>query len=128
MDELVVERTVDLDVDRERLWALIATQDGWREWLVDEARLVDGAGVVVDRGVARHIRIDEVVDGQSVAFTWWEDDDPSTVSRVRLSIDDHGALRIAERTTVQPQTAQARLAWEVRVCSLWACTVAAALV
>ena len=83
MDELMVERTVHLDVDRERLWALIATPEGWRDWLVDDALLVDGAGVVVERGVARQVRVDDIVDGRSVGFTWWEDDDPATVSHVR---------------------------------------------
>ena len=128
MDELIVERTVHLDVDRERLWALIATPEGWRDWLVDEALLVDGAGVVVDPGVAPQVPVDDIVDGRSVGFTWWEDDDPVTVSHVRLTIGDDGALRIAERLLAAPRTAEARVAWEVRVCSLWACTVAAALV
>ncbi len=85
-----VERAVELDVDRTELWRLIATDDGWRDWLVDEARLVDGAGVVVDGGIARQVRMDEVDAGRSVSFTWWEDDDPSTVSHVRLTIDDDG--------------------------------------
>lgn len=131
-----VGRVVELDVDRDELWRLIATDDGWRDWLVDEARVVDGAGIVVDRGVARHVRVDEVDAGRSVSFTWWEHDDPSTVSHVRLTIDDpdddDGAparLLITERLlSGAPQTAEAKVAWEVRVCSLWACTVAAALV
>ena len=126
-DHLTVDRTVELEVDRDRLWALIATPEGWRDWLVDEAQLVDGAGIVVDRGVTRSVRVDEVVDGESVRFTWWDDDDPATVSHVHLTIDE-GRLHIAETLLAPaPQTAEARLAWEVRVCSLWACTVAAAL-
>ncbi|MFT3851140.1 MAG: hypothetical protein QM733_00105 [Ilumatobacteraceae bacterium] len=128
MDDLVVERTVELDVDHEQLWALIATPEGWRDWLVDEAQLVDGAGIVVDGGVARHVRVDDVVEGRSVGFTWWEDDDPASISHVRLTIGDDGALHVAERLLAEPRTAEAKLAWEVRVCSLWACTVAAALV
>ena len=131
-----VERIVELGVDRTELWRLIATDDGWRDWLVDDARLVDGAGVVVDRGIARQVRMDEVDAGRSVSFTWWEHDDPSTVSHVRLTIDDGGIdasaptrLHITERLlSGAPQTAEAKVAWEVRVCSLWACTVAAALV
>jgi uncharacterized protein YndB with AHSA1/START domain len=124
---LSVERTVELDVDREQLWALIATPEGWRDWLVDEARLIDGAGIVVERGISRQVRVDELVAGHTVGFTWWDADDPTTMSRVRLTIDD-GRLHIAE-TLLTPTvpTAEARIAWEVRVCSLWACTVAAAL-
>lgn len=128
MDDLVVERTVELGVGRDELWALIATPEGWRDWLVDEAQLVDGAGVVVDGGVVRHVRVDEMVEGRSVGLTWWEDDDPASMSHVRLTIDGDGALHVAERLLAAPRTAEARLAWEVRVCSLWACTVAAALV
>ena len=127
MDELVVERTVDVDLDRDELWALIATADGWRDWLVDEAQLVDGAGVVVDGGVTRHVRVGEVVDGQSVSFTWWEDGDPDSLSHVRLTIDGD-RLHIAEQLATAPRTQAAAVAWEVRVCSLWACTVVAALV
>src|SRR6478735_10607120 len=99
MDDLTVERTVALDVDRQRLWDLIATPEGWRRWLVDEARLVDGVGVVVDAGVERRVRITEVIDRESVAFTWWEDGDPTTVSHVRLTIADDGGLRIVERAS-----------------------------
>src|SRR3954447_15590237 len=94
-NRLSVERTVELDVDREQLWALIATPEGWRDWLVDEARLVDGAGLVVERGISRQVRVDEVVEGRAVGFTWWDDDDSATMSRVRLTIDD-GRLHIAE--------------------------------
>ena len=126
-DELMVERTVDLDMDREQLWELVATPDGWRDWLVDEARLVDGAGIVVDGGITRHVRLAEVVDGESIAFTWWEDGDPTSLSHVRLTVDD-GRLHIVERSSGATRGAEAKLAWEVRVCSLWACCVAAALV
>ena len=122
-----VERIVELAVGHDELWALIATPEGWRDWLVDEARLVDGAGVVVDGGVVRHVRVGEVVDGVSVSFTWWEDGDPDSLAHVRLTIDGD-RLHIAEQLATAPTTAAAAMAWEVRVCSLWACTVAAALV
>jgi hypothetical protein len=114
-----IDRTVELGIGRDELWRLISTPQGWREWLV-----YDIVGdVVVDRGVIRQVRIDEVVDGSSIAFTWWEDGDPLSVSHVRLTLDD-GQLHIAEELA----RSGADVAWEVRVCSLWACTVAAALV
>jgi uncharacterized protein YndB with AHSA1/START domain len=122
-----VERMVELGLDRDELWALIATPEGWRDWLVDDARLVDGAGVVVDGGVTRHVRVDEVREGSTIGFTWWEDGDPASISHVRLTIDE-GRLQIIEQLLAPAQAAAAKLAWEVRVCSLWACTVAAALV
>jgi hypothetical protein len=127
-----IDRVVDLEVDRSTLWRLISTEEGWRDWLVDEAELVDGAGVVVDRDVVRHVRFDEVRAERSVGFTWWEHDDPASVSHVTLEIVDdgeHARLRIAEQLLAGTvRTPEAKLAWEVRVCSLWACTVAAALV
>ncbi|MEO5899520.1 MAG: hypothetical protein ABIR68_05235 [Ilumatobacteraceae bacterium] len=138
-----IDRLVDLDVDRDTLWELISTQDGWCDWLVDEAQLVDGAGVVRDGDVIRHVRVDRVHAERSIGFTWWEHDDPSTVSHVTLEIadgrdrDDVGnggvrdgaRLRITEQLIVgAARTPEAALAWEVRVCSLWACTVAMALV
>ena len=128
-DHLTVDRTVELEVDRDRLWALIATPEGWRDWLVDEAQLVDGAGIVVDRGVTRPVRVDEVVDGESVRFTWWDDETrrPSPTSEAPDHRRGPAAHRRDPAGAGAPQTAEARLAWEVRVCSLWACTVAAAL-
>ena len=46
----------------DELWRLIATPAGWREWLVDDARLVEV--LVVERGIVRQVRVDEVVDGR----------------------------------------------------------------
>ncbi len=125
--QLVIERTVELDVGADELWALIATPEGWTEWLVDHARLVDGAGIVRDGDVTRHVRVGEVRDGRSIDFTWWEDGDPSSVAHVRFAVDGT-RLTIVERLLTPVATAEAKVAWEVRVCSLWACTVAAALV
>jgi uncharacterized protein YndB with AHSA1/START domain len=134
-DELAptrIDRVVDLDVDRETLWKLISTEEGWRDWLVDDARLVDGAGIVRDGDVVRQVRVDGVRSTRSIGFTWWEQDDPSSVSHVTLEIVDDGdraRLRIAEQLiTGTVSTPEAAIAWEVRVCSLWACTVAMALV
>lgn len=130
-----IDRVVDLDVDRDTLWKLISTEDGWRDWLVDEAQLVDGAGVVRDGDVVRHVRVDGVHAERSIGFTWWEHDDPSTVSHVTLEIVDGGADDDGARLRIREQliagavgSREAALAWEVRVCSLWACTVAMALV
>src|SRR6478736_2997824 len=81
-----IDRTVELDIDRDELWRLIASPSGWREWLVDDVL----GDLVVERGIVRQVRVDEVVEGESIAFTWWEEDDPLSVSHVRLTIDDGG--------------------------------------
>src|SRR4051812_14777217 len=114
-----IDRTVELDIDHDELWRLIATPSGWREWLVDDVL----GDLVVERGIVRQVHGDEVIEGESIAFTWWEDGDPLSVSHVRLAIDD-GRLRITE----QHARAEDQVAWGVRVCSLWAVSVAAALV
>ncbi len=98
----------------------------------------DGDGIVV-----RHVRVDRVEPAHEFAFTWWRTDDPDTASQAsqvvfRLAAVPGGSrLRITE-TLLGPippagLTAAAfacakRTAWEVRVLSLWACSVAAALV
>ncbi len=132
-----IDRLVELDVDRDTLWRLISTEEGWRDWLVDDARLVDGAGIVVDGDIVREVLLDTRPGGdlgarRAIGFTWWERDDPASVSHVLLEVegDEDGArLRISEQLLgAAVRSQEARLAWEVRVCSLWACTVAAALV
>lgn len=148
----VIDRTVELPIDPRSLWDSISTARGWGEWLVDLA-VFDGAiterssGVVVDAAAVRDVRIDRIDDGRMIGFTWWERADPSTVSHVTLEIaepDEHrsgvgSVLSIREELIVVESSAgvaadgllaadRARLSWEVRVGSLWACTVAAALV
>ena len=141
---LVIDRTVDLEVAPDELWRLISTADGWRSWLVDEAQLErDGVGALVggavtDHDVVKLVRVDEIREGRSIAFTWWNphpsDRVPAGVSKVGLEIVDNGdgtsRLQITEQLRSAPGvvTQTTRNAWEVRVCSLWACTVAAALV
>jgi uncharacterized protein YndB with AHSA1/START domain len=125
-----LERHVQLDVPTTELWRLISTADGWRSWLADDVdgELGDQPVRVTDADVVRTVRIGEVLERQQISFTWWEDDDPTSVSHVTLEIVDDGgvpALRITERGAINPES---RAAWEVRLCSLWACTVAAALV
>jgi uncharacterized protein YndB with AHSA1/START domain len=136
-----ISRIVELDVAPDRLWELVSTAEGWERWLVDATAIALQAGAngtVTDHGVRRGVRIGEVVEGRSVAFTWWEPDDPWSLSTVLLEVQPEGegsarlliteefagpvSLAAASRSNVQ------RIAWEVRVCSLWACTVAMALV
>ncbi len=106
-----IDRTVELDIDRDELWRLIASP--FPDVLGD---------LVVERGIVRQVRVDEVVEGESIAFTWWEEGDPLSVSHVRLTIDDGGLQIVEQHAKVEDQAA-----WEVRVCSLWAVSVAAAL-
>ena len=69
-------------------------------------------------------QLDQYFTGTSKDLDWPLDfqGDPLSVSHVRLTIDE-GGLQIVE----QHAKAEDQAAWEVRVCSLWAVSVAAAL-
>ena len=91
----------------------------------------------------RHVRVDRVEPAHELAFTWWRTDDPHVASQAsqvvfRLTTVPGGShLHITETLlgpvppagmTATAFACAARTAWEVRVLSLWACSVAAALV
>lgn len=102
----------------------------------DEDKDGNGSGATV----VRHVRVDRVEPAHELAFTWWRTDDPRTTSQVvfRLMTVPGGSRLVITETLLGPvpsggMTATAygraaRAAWEVRVLSLWACSVAAALV
>jgi uncharacterized protein YndB with AHSA1/START domain len=100
----------------------------------------DGYG---DGMVVRHVRVDRVEPAHELAFTWWRTDNPHVAAQAsqvvfRLTTVPGGShLHITEtllgpvppaRRTATSLACAARTAWEVRVVSLWACSVAAALV
>ena len=128
MADLTVERTTDLDIGVEELWELISTADGWCSWLVDDAELVvtSGAGgTTTQDGVQRQVRIDTVADRRGIDFAWWDRDDPSSESHVRIDIVElpsgGSRLHVIERFV----GASASIAvdvdvdWQVRFVSLW---------
>jgi uncharacterized protein YndB with AHSA1/START domain len=143
-DDLIIERTAQLDVGADELWALISTAEGWRSWLVDDTVLditPESTGSAVEDGRTRSVRIDTVTDRHRVGFSWWDRDDPSSGSCVDLAIvplpDGRSQLRITERFVGASASAHASistpmsagLAWDVRLVSLWLlalhCTVMA---
>jgi uncharacterized protein YndB with AHSA1/START domain len=129
-----ITRHVHLATSVDEAWQLISTADGWRNWLVDEIDgrvAAGGTARVVDGDVVRRLAVHRA-DAGIVSFSWWEDGDAHTMSRVEMSvvaIDDGCEIRIVEHGVADVAGAEARAAaWEVRVLSLWACCVAAALV
>lgn len=83
-----ITRTVDTDLDVDELWTLVADGEAWASWMVDEADVdvaPGSAGTVVDNGVARRVRIDDL-DERRVAFTWWPEARPELVSAVELVV------------------------------------------
>lgn len=133
-DDLSIERTTDLDMSVNELWALISTSEGWSSWLVDRAELdiaPESTGIAIEDGLVRDVRIDHVTEGRRIKFAWWDRDDPSSGSFVQLDIvelpDGRSQLHISEQF-VGSTTATA-MSWDVRMVSLWLlalhCTVMA---
>jgi len=138
MDPTTITRHVDLDIPADELWHLVSAPDQMATWLGDSVELdlrPGGTGTVVDDGVVRHVQIEEVSETRRLSFTWWESDDRSTESRVVFAIGTtaDGRSRLTITETLRDQSpglfacaSAGKLRWEVRVLSLWACTVAVA--
>ena len=131
-EDLSIQRTTELDLDLDELWALISTAEGWSSWLVDDAQIQitpQSAGTAVEDGVVRDVRIDSMCDGRSINFSWWDRDDPASGSFVQLAIvelpNGRSQLNITERfvgasASVSASTsASSAVAWDVRLVSLW---------
>jgi uncharacterized protein YndB with AHSA1/START domain len=138
MDPTTITRQVDLDTPADELWDMVSDPDQMATWLGDSVDVdlrPGGTGTVVDDGIVRDIEIDEVSESRRLSFTWWESGDRSTASRVEFVIgttaDGRSRLTITETLPDQSprmvaRASATRLRWEVRVLSLWACTVALA--
>jgi hypothetical protein len=117
-----VSRAVELEGDAAEAWDLIGDGEGWAAWMVDESTVdvvPGGGGEIVDDGERRDVRIDDVVDGERVTFTWWPAGYPETASSVELRIVTAlpaTVLEIVEsfpaRSTVAASSAAVR--WSVR--------------
>ena len=133
-DDLVIERTTDLDIGVERLWELISTAEGWRSWLVDDADVTiapDRTGSATSDGVERAVHVEAVIDRCGINFSWWDRADPSTASYVQLDVaelpEGRSQLRVTERflgatataTMSCSQGTASGISWEVRFASLW---------
>jgi uncharacterized protein YndB with AHSA1/START domain len=139
----VVRRTVDLDVPVEQLWQLVADPARMAEWLGDAVDIdvqPGGTGAIVDDGVLKFVHVDRIDAGRRLSFSWWEPDQPEHTAQVVFEVapvaDGGSRLHITETLTAgATASGEARLSararqlrWEARVCTLWACTVVAALI
>ena len=140
-----IRRVATFDQTLDQLWRLISDPARLGEWLVDDFDVemrVGGSGTAVDGDRRRRVEIDRIDARRRVEFTWRDDD--GLVSTVALDIEatPAGASRLviterllpheiagtSARLAADDRRASVALAWEVRVLSLWACTVAMALV
>ena len=124
MERLAVRRTIDLDCSADALWRLVTSPDELASWLGSDVELdlrVGGSGRVVDDGLARHLRVDELIDGRRLAFTWWPEGEERAASEVVFAIEatgDGSRLLITE-TAAGAAPAMATTSWDVRIISLW---------
>jgi hypothetical protein len=130
----LIERSTDLDLDVGELWTLVSTAEGWSSWLVDGADVTiapDASGTATVDEVERAVRIESVVEGRQVCFSWWDRGDRSSVSYVQLDVvelpDGRSQLNVSERlpgataTASMAATSMAATAakWDVALVSLW---------
>lgn len=110
-----VERDTVLDADAERAWEAISDPAELERWLADEVEmdLEEGspARFEVD-GTERRGRVERVVEGRELAFTWSRE--PGEESLVELELTPCvGGTRISvvETRTVAAPTAMSAGAW-----------------
>jgi uncharacterized protein YndB with AHSA1/START domain len=136
VEEPTVRREIDLPLEGDELWSLIADGEAWEGWLGDDVDLAVEPGatgsVVDDDGVERTVSIERVDDGERVEFVWWPTAEPERRSRVDLVVvprPDGSSLRITETFLPGPTLvcsarareamARADLHWGIRFASLW---------
>ena len=125
-----ISRQVTLPTDLEEAWDLL-TDAGWLGAQV-ELHPVEGApGTVVDHdGTRRHLVVEQVAEGERLAWRWWTDDDRD-VSRVEITlapVEDGTRVTVTEAAATSVARAQAGDAWSHRLLHLESLLLVAAAV
>lgn len=71
---VAVERVQDFPVPAAALWSAVSDAEQLALWLGDGLELdvrPGGTGRVVEDGEVRRVVVEDVVDGERLAFTWW---------------------------------------------------------
>src|SRR5262245_9590157 len=117
-----IERTVELDCSPDELWTLVSRADELEGWLaptVDVELIVGAEGTVVDEeGHRRRLRVDDVVDGRCLRFTWAPEDGTEPASVVTLTVTSRpggSALVVNERLVASASAPVAQWAWSWRL-------------
>src|SRR5690242_20094908 len=113
-----LEKSLELPVGLEELWASVSNGDAWASWLADETAIdvAPGAiGTVTDDGEERIVVVEEVSPTERVVFRWWPVGDDSATSRVVLAVSPcvQGSRLVITETPL-PLDASAL---QVRACS-----------
>jgi uncharacterized protein YndB with AHSA1/START domain len=87
-----VRRQVVFSSPREEVWRALTEPARLAEWFANEAELdIRPGGEGVFRwgdGSVRRAVFEQVEDGRSLAFTWHEEEDAASATRVELRLDD----------------------------------------
>jgi uncharacterized protein YndB with AHSA1/START domain len=103
-DPPTVERHLDLDAPIGEVWEVVRHAGLWLgddgDLGIDQGR--GAPGWVVEDGVRRRTRIEDVVEGRRLVFRWWEDGgDEGDASRVEISVlGSDGPTRLVVRETL----------------------------
>lgn len=85
-----VHRSVEIVTDPDDTWDLLVDDDERAAWFGGDTALdptPGGDGHFTDPDGTRRTAIVESVDpGRHLSWTWWEDDDPTTPSRVEVDL------------------------------------------
>lgn len=125
VEDLVVTRTIELDVDAERLWAALTETDELAAWLgtADLDLRPGGQGTVVDDdGVVRYVEVGAVEPARRLSWRWWPEGDEDTSSAVELAIvptESGTRLVVTEKVAPTEQGVQASAASSRRA-AVWA--------
>lgn len=119
----MLERTLDVPASADELWAAITDPDELATWLGDEVTVdlrPGGTGVVVDGDEERHLRVDEVDEGQRWAFTWWpaagpQDIAATSVELVVLPRVGGSRLIVRESLPAAVQASRPTSRWDLRL-------------
>jgi uncharacterized protein YndB with AHSA1/START domain len=97
MIDRLVRRTVTLDAPPEDVWGLLTDADELASWF----GAVEGDRITELDGTVRRFVLDEVVEGERLAFTWWaEDGEPSEVTFTIDETDEGTRVTVEERAVL----------------------------
>jgi uncharacterized protein YndB with AHSA1/START domain len=122
-DDVLVERTVELDAPTAAVWTALTDDRALSEWFGGPVTLEPvpgGAGRFDDGGgEVREARVDEVDTGRKLSFRWWPEDDANgPITTVTFELTEVGGvtrLVVTERALlVGPARAQLSAALDRR--------------
>jgi len=137
-----VERHVTLPADLDEAWDLLTRPDDQAGWLGAEVDLdpTPGShGLVVDHdGTRRHLEVDRVEAGRTLAWRWWVEGDEAGASEVEITLTpdlDGTLVHVVERPLAPVASARSSAvaaassaAWSHRLLHLEALLLVAAAV